>query len=98
MGRTELIRVGAVSREKRVSRHHVLERIANMQHYASFCQSGEQAFSRNVSNQCILREWATTKAADSRIKTAAAGVICGQHFRFSLAGRAMEMHADVSVG
>jgi hypothetical protein len=41
-----------------------LERITDRQLYAALFQSGEQAFCGNVSNQCILREGASTKPAD----------------------------------
>ena len=72
--------------------------IADRQLHAALFQSGEQAFCGNVSNQCILREWAATEAADGRIETAAAGVIRSKYFQFSLGGRAVEVHADVVVG
>src|SRR5262249_54367135 len=92
------LRLCVFGRDQGIERQHVCERLTDQQLSAGLWQSSEQAFRRNISNQRILCERASAKAADGRIETAATCIVSSKYFWCGFAGHTVKMHADVAVG
>src|SRR6266480_6545692 len=97
-GTSNSISLLIIGRDQRVHCQYILQTSAYWHLCTPLLKRGDHAFCGNVSDQRVLRKWASAKTTDSGIKATTTGIVRRKQFGYSILGGAMKVHANIIVG